>query len=264
MVIARAWILATLILTAGCLRAGEVVVAVPLSTQPYFLPIEGSGLAYDLIVAAFAVGGYRVRPLYVSSRQIKKLLAADSRADCVPMVFPGLEHGWSATERVYLLHDYVITRPGVRLTSIEDLKTRRVLGYPGALKSLGDEFRSVLIDNPQYREINNHRAQVRLLLHGSVEVIIVDGLLTSWYLDYLREEGQTNTEVVFHDMFKPAAYDFVCRSPAIAAQFSAGIEQVIKDGTLSEIVKRYGRVELESITAPRPGQSADPSGSGAP
>ncbi len=264
MVIVRIWIAAVLIFVAGWLRADEVVVAVPLSMQPYFLPFKGSGLAYDIILAAFATQGDRVRPLYVSSRQINKLLTSDSRADCVPMVSSGLEHGWTTTERVYLLHDYAITRPGVRLTSFEDLRHRKVLGYPGALWFLGDELRAVLKDNPQYREINNHRAQVRLLLQGSVEVIIVDGLLTSWYLDYLREEGKTDTKVVFHDLFQPVAYDFFCRSSAIAARFSAGMEQLIKDGTLLEIGKRYGAVKLESAIRPRSGQPVNSSGSSMP
>ena len=248
MVVARVCIVATLVLTAGCLRAGEVVVAVPSSMQPYFLPIKGGGLAYDLIRAAFAARNFQVRPLYVSSRQINKLLTGDSRAECVPMVFPDLDHGWSTTEHVYSLHDYAITRPGIRLTGVEDLRNRRVLGFSGASMLLGDEIRSVMRDNPRYREINNHRAQVRLLLQGNVEVIIVDGLLASWYLDYLRGEGETNTQVVFHDLFEPAAYDFVCRSPDVAAEFDAGMEQVIKDGKLSEIVKRYGITDVESIT----------------
>lgn len=229
-------------LFVGCLRANEVVVAVPLSMQPYFLPVEGSGLAYEMIVAAFVARGHRVRPLYVSSRQVNKLLTGDSRVDCVPMVTPVAEHGWSTTEHVHLLHNYAITRPGVPLTSLDDLKSRRVLAYPGALSSLGDEFRSVLRENRQYREINNHRAQVRLLLQGRVEVIIVDGLLASWYLDYLRGEGEIKTEVVFHNLFKPVAYDFVCRSPDIAAEFDAGLEQITKDGTLTTIQKRYGSI----------------------
>lgn len=232
--------------------------------QPYFLPFKGSGLAYDMIRAAFAARGYRVRPLYVSSRQINKLLTDDSRADCVPMVSLGSGHGWSIAKRVYLLHDYVITRPGVQLNSPDDLKNGRVLAYPGALWLLGDEFRSVLKDNPRYREINNHRAQVRLLLQGNVEVIIADGLLVAWYLDYLRNEGMVNTEVVFHDLFEPVARDFFCRSPDIAAQFSAGMEQIIKDGTLSAIQKRYGVEETESTLPLRQGQSADSSGTSVP
>lgn len=160
----------------------EVVVAVPLSMQPYFLPIQGRGLAYDAIRAAFAARGYTVRPLYVSSRRIEELITDASRAECVPMVPIGSEHGWEVAD-VHLLHDVAITRAGIRLSTLDDLKSKRVLAYSGASRFLGDEFRSVIKGNHNYREINNHRAQVRLLLHGVIDVAIADRLLVSWYLD---------------------------------------------------------------------------------
>lgn len=260
MVVARYWLAAALLFTACCLRAGEVVVAVPLSMQPYFLPIERSGLAYDTIVAAFAARGNEVRPLYVSSRKIQKLVSEDSRADCIPMVSPGYEHGWSIGQRVRLLHDFAITRPGVEINSLRDLKRKRVLGFAGAIWYLGDAFRSVMQGNPRYREIDNHRAQVRLLLQGSVEVIVADRLLTSWYADYLRGEGRTDTELVFHDLFDPVAHEFICRSPELVAEFNDGLTQILEDGTLEGILEKYGKKEADRILLPLKRQTggADP------
>ncbi len=226
-------------LVLGAAAAGEITVAVPLSLQPYFLPFKGSGLAYDTIKAAFAAGGHKVRPFYISGRRVQGLLQLESRVDCLPMVIPGAEHGWYATPSAHLLHDYAITPPGRKLEGLEDLRSGRVLAYPGATQLLGPRFREVVADNPEYREIASHRAQLRLLLQGRVGVVIADRLLAQWYLDYLAEEDGERPEVVFHDLFDPVGHDFVCRDPEVAAAFSAGFEQISADGSLAAILQRY-------------------------
>jgi len=259
MVAIRACLAAVLVSLSGWLQAAEVVVAVPISLQPYFLPFKGSGLAYDMIRAAFAAQGHTVRPLYVSGRTLTDLIRDDSRADCIPMISTGAEHGWSRTRSTRLLHDFAITRPGIQLSEMEDLKTKRVLAYEGARIYLGERFRAAVSDSPSYREIYNHRAQVLLLLQGSVDVIVADGLLTSWYLNYLKEQDGKDTEVVFHDLFAPVAHDFICRRAELAAEFSTGLSQIAKSGELDTILRRYGVDDSESVTDPL---REDPGGPG--
>lgn len=45
-----------------------------------------------------------------------------------------------------------------------------MIAYTGALRHLGPEFDPAVSDNPRYREIYNHRAQVKLLLKNRVQV----------------------------------------------------------------------------------------------
>jgi polar amino acid transport system substrate-binding protein len=255
----RLCLAAALACAASLPHAGEVVVAVPVSLQPYFLPFQGTGLAYDIIQAAFAARGHAVRPLYVSGRTLTNLIADDSRADCIPMVSPGAEHGWSPTRSIRLFHDFAITRPGIQVTEMEDLSTKRVLAYDGAKTYLGERFRAAVNDNPNYREIYNHRAQVLLLLQGSVDVIIADRLLANWYLNYLHEQDGKDTDVVFHDLFEPISHDFICRRAELSAEFSAGLSQIAESGELGVILRRYGVDNPESVLDPRP---QDPGGPG--
>jgi ABC-type amino acid transport substrate-binding protein len=247
----RFWLAAALTLAVGLCFSDEVVVAVPLSMQPYFLPIQGRGLEYEAIQAAFAARGHGVRPLYVSSRRIEELITDDSLVDCVPMVLSGSERGWAVTESTQRFHDVAITRAGFGLTTLHDLKNKKILAYSGAARILGNEFRSVIAGNDKYREINNHRAQVRLLLQGVIDVIIADRLLVSWYLDYLRKEGDAIPPVAFHDFFEPVAHEVICRRSSIAAELSAGFALILKDGTLNDILARYGVTEDDEIFLPR-------------
>lgn len=240
MVVARL-LLATCIAVATLpADADEVVVAVPLSMQPYFVPVADNGLAYDTIRAAFAAQGHSVRPLYVTMRGLPGLVRDASAVDCVPMVSPGLEHDWTRTRGLDLLQDFAITRPNRRLDRMEDLSTGRVLAYRGATRFLGEGFRAAVARNPQYREISNHRAQVKLLLQGSIDVIVADRLLVAWYLDYLKQQGEDPAELVLHDLFEPIAEDFVCRRPEIAAAFDAGLARIIVSGRLADIEADYG------------------------
>lgn len=264
MVAARCCLAAALTFAAGGLRAAEVVIAVPLSLQPYFLPFADSGLAYDTIRAAFAARGHTVRPFYVSGRSLSSLISDDSRADCIPMLRPGIEHGWHRTRRTRLLHDFAITRSGVQLSRMEDLKTRRILAYPGATGYLGERFRAAVRDNPNYREIYNHRAQVLLLLQGSVEVIIADRILTAWYLNYLRKEDGRNADVVFHDLFEPVAHDFVCRRAELAAEYNAGLAEIAASGALDEILRRYGVAYADPVLDPPLDDSGEPDRTNSP
>ena len=143
-------------------------------------------------LGAFAAMGVPMIAMMVFMGQMtesmgRMVVSVDRMSDDVGVMKESLV----ASKRIRLLHDFAITRPGVEVTSLEDLRRKRVLGYVGALWYLGDEFRSAMKDNPQYREIDNHRAQVRLLLQGRVDVIVADRLLISWYVDYLRGEGKT-------------------------------------------------------------------------
>jgi len=171
------------------------------------------------------------------------------------MVPIGSDHGWEVAEGVHLLHDVAITHAGVRLSTLDDLENKRILAYSGAARFLGDEFRSVVEGNGNYREINNHRAQVRLLLQRVVDVVIADRLLVSWYLDYLRQEAEQVPQVVFHDIFAPVAHEVICRHSSVAAELSAGYDLVLKDGTLNAILTQYGVTEDDEIFLPPDYQS---------
>jgi polar amino acid transport system substrate-binding protein len=216
-----------------------------LSLQPYFLPYHDSGLAYDTIRAAFFVHGHRVLPVYASRRRVEALLDEESDVDCLPMIAPGFEHGWHAVRGAHFTHDYAITAPGRPLRGLEDLANGRVLAYPGAQELLGEPFREVVARNPHYREINSHRAQLHLLRRGQIDVVIADRMLAEWYLEYLAAEDGAELEFRFHRLFEPVWHDFVCRDPAVSAAFSAGLEQITADGTLSAINAKYGASHVE-------------------
>ena len=104
---------------------------------------------------------------------------------------------------------------------------------------LGPEFRETVAKNPRYREINNHRAQIKLLLKKRVDVIIADRRLVEWYLKYLEGETGVHVPVTFHDLFRPAGRALACRDKALADEFASGFKAIEANGVLGEILERY-------------------------
>lgn len=234
-----------LLLNASWAWAGSLVLAVPLSLQPYFIPITDAGLSYETVVAAFKTQGIDVQAMLinprVSSNQWKSLTSAGGGIDCSAFMKPEQVGDWFAVDDVYAFHDQAISlqSKALEIKQISDLKDKSIIAYDGASQSLGPEFLEMAQHNPRYREIGNHRAQVQLLERGRVDIIISDKLLTQWYLKHLAEENGTPIAVSYHDLFPPELRKFACRTSALTNAFSAGLKVIRENGTLQKIQAKY-------------------------
>jgi ABC-type amino acid transport substrate-binding protein len=94
-------------------------------------------------------------------------------------------------------------------------------------------------DSARYREIRNHRTQVKLLLKGRVDVIIADKPLVQWYLRYLEQEDRVRIPVAYHNLFKPVRFNFACRHKHLIDELLLGWEELRKTKVLDQIISRY-------------------------
>ena len=223
----------------------DVVLAVPISLQPYFIPITDTGLAFETIEAAFGTQGLTVRPALINSRENferwDRILSGDRGIDCAALLTEPQTRGWYSVDDAYAFHDHAFTLAarGLEIDRVDDLSGKTVIAYLGASGLLGPEFREVSAQNPRYREIGNHRAQVKLLLAGRVDVIIADRLLTRWYLEHLRTDSGQSMDVTFHDLFPPSPGKFACHSRELIDAYSAGLEAIRASGKLESIRSSY-------------------------
>jgi polar amino acid transport system substrate-binding protein len=234
-------VLSLLVQAGSCAAAEDVHLAVPLSMQPYFIPAEGKGLIFETVRAAFEAEGYGIAPMYVSQKAHGSILHRDSKVDCAALLSREESEGWSAAESVHSLQDYAITLSANRLKieRLADLKGKSIIAYGGALHFLGPELREVVQDNPRYREVNNHKAQVKLLLKNRVDVIIADKLLVQWYLGRLREESGTDIPITYHRIFEAPPLFFACRRRELIDGYLAGIDKIRRSGVLDSINASY-------------------------
>lgn len=219
-----------------------VTLAVPLSLQPYFIPVLDEGLEYEAIVAAFAARGRTIQPFYISQRKNARVLDRHPTVDCAVLQSAADAATWFAADEVFSFHDFAATLTVNRLQirDVDDLRGKKIIGYVGSLNQLGSEFRDAVQDHGRYTEVSNHRAQVQLLLANRAQVIIADRLLVEWYLDYLaKENGLAAAEVEFHDLFSPIRLKLACRRQDLIDDFTAGLEVIRRNGQLDAIRERY-------------------------
>ena len=77
--------------------ADEVRLAVPMNLQPYYMPREARGLAYEVIQAAFAHSEHQVVPIYTSKRTMDNILASNPAVDCSGLQSDEAATGWPST-----------------------------------------------------------------------------------------------------------------------------------------------------------------------
>jgi polar amino acid transport system substrate-binding protein len=241
----RHWFLALLLgpcgLGAAPSVAEQVTLAVPVSMEPYFLPHEGRGLIFDVAREAFAVRGSTVVPFYISQRQNATILAKNPQVDCATLQPDQPSKTWHTLKGNLELHDYAISLAAkrLRIERLEDLKGKSIIAYAGAREFLGPEFQAAVKDSARYREIRNHRTQVKLLLKGRVDVIIADRLLVQWYLHYLEEKDGVRIPVRYHNLFEPVRFISACRHKHLIDEFLLGMEELRKTKVLDQIIGRY-------------------------
>jgi polar amino acid transport system substrate-binding protein len=224
------------------LGADRILLAVPLSMQPYFIVESGTGLAYETIQAAFAANGREVFPVYVSERDLgSDLLARHPDIDCAGFQSTKDNPDWFAIDGAFPFHDYAVTLAAnnIEIDQISDLKDKKIIAHIGVKEQFSDEFRAAIAENPQYREIYNHRAQISLLLKNRVQVIIADKLLVNWYVRYLTGKSLEPPELTFHNLFPPTRLKFACRQQEVLQDFIGGLEKVRRNGDLEKIFSRY-------------------------
>lgn len=233
------------------LAADKVFLAVPLSMQPYFIAESSSGLAYESIEAAFAARGHQVFPVYISERDLdENILDKRPDIDCAGFKSARDSEEWFSVDDYFPFHDHAVSLAAnnLQIDNIADLQDKSVIAYRGARKQLGAEFSALMAENLQYREIANHRAQVKLLLKHRVQVIIADKLLIEWYVRYLDLELEEPAELAYHDLFLPVHLRFACRQPGLLQDFRSGLEEISSKGELDKIFSRY------NVGGPTPGR----------
>jgi len=126
------------------------------------------------------------------------------------------------------------------INSIDDLKGLKVIAFPGASLSLGDEFRRFTENNPHYSEDQKQLSHNRLLYNGGVDVAIAERSIYA-YLDRALDESkftERRLPVVLHPLFAVNRYKIGFRDPALRDKFNLGLSSLSKED-LKRIHDRY-------------------------
>lgn len=131
------------------------------------------------------------------------------------------------------------------ITSVDQLRGKRIVAFPEADKILGIE---ALV--PQFKGFSmraDRFDQIRPLFAARADAILADGLITANFIRILRERARAGQEpdvdptraVVFRKVFSAGPQRLYFRDQAIARDFDRCFQELLTSGEVERITKPY-------------------------
>ena len=214
-------------------RPQGISFAVSNSIPPYFFADRKSGIQYDLLKSALATQQLTIKQLYFSPnkraiRQVKTHLV-----DCLINAPDNIE-GLFYTDNLidYQNSIFTLTSSELIIESVVDLAHLSLNGFQNATRYLGEDFKQMAANNPNYNESNSQRSQVLMLFTKHVEAVVLERRIFAYYQDKLKHKIDTSLTVSEHQIFAPAQRRVACFDSQLTQKINKGIQQInIKHST---------------------------------
>lgn len=225
----------------GCGSPGGARIAFNNSLAPFAMEATANGIEIDIVRESLRRQGCKLVPVFLPFVRFGYALA-ENKVDGVATINErsGIRAAFSDVYIEY--HNVAVTLASRRLPidRIADLKGLKVIAFPGASLSLGDEFRRFTVNNPHYSEEQKQLSHNRLLYNGGVDVAIAERSIYA-YLDRALADSkyaERKLPVAMHPLFAVNRYQIGFRDPALRDKFNLGLASMSKDD-LKRIHERY-------------------------
>jgi polar amino acid transport system substrate-binding protein len=224
-----------------CAKGEGVRIAFNNALAPYAIEATANGIEIDIIREALRRQGCKLVPVFLPFVRFGFALAENKVAAVATInEHSGIRAAFSEPYIEY--HNVAVTLASRRLalTRIDNLKGLKVIAFPGAARSLGDEFRRFATNNPRYREDQKQLSHNRLLYNGGVDVAIAERTIYA-YLDSQLAHGkyaERKAPVDMHSLFAVNRYQVGFRDRALRDSFNRGLASLSKED-LKQIHERY-------------------------
>lgn len=228
----------------GHASAREVEVLAGWTKPPYIVADTQSGFELDLVNAILKELGHEMTPIFVPFGRTAALLKSHSadigltmneRHDIDPAVF----------SRVYVVYQnaaITLHRRHIQLDAIGDLSPYSIVAFQTAHVVLGPEFGRLIEQHGAYLEMPQQARQASLLLHGSVDVAIMDRHIFGYLKHQMPKAFQSETDI--HPLFPVSAYRAGILDPTLREGFNRVLTEMIKDGRYQALLDKYALTNL--------------------
>jgi polar amino acid transport system substrate-binding protein len=214
--------------------------AVGLSLPPYIIQGSDNGVDADIVRQALLASNYALKLEYVPFARVAVSMANKS-ADCA---FPINEA--SGVTGVYYSDSHIsyqnvvvaLKSRGLKVASVADLRTLRVVAFGDAGNYLGPDFAAMAKANKTYSEIADQESQVKLLFKGRADVLVMDINIFKYFRQNIKDMD-VRQEVVFYQIFAPTAYKVAFTDRDVRDKFNTGLKAIKASGKYAEIFKTY-------------------------
>lgn len=215
-------------------------VGVGLVKPPYFLGQGAGGMEYEIAEKALEAGGYRMVAQHLPPSRALALLRA-GHLDGMLTVTEGIggKHYFSEAYLHYQNVAIALSSRNLRIRGVSDLRGLSIAAFQNASMLLGEEFRAVADNHPDYREYPQQLTQNKLLYTGRVDVVVGDRLIFRHLIRHLEAPIDVKQALTFYPLFPPSPRMAVFREAAVRDAFNAGLQTIRRNGVYGAILKKY-------------------------
>lgn len=231
-------------LCTGVASATTVDVVAGLDKPPYIISEGDTGFEVEIIKAALAPDGYQVNMMYapmarsvrfVKAQSVDAALSLNERHNVPP--------SWLSNP--YVVYQNVVislANRNVTIHSLQDISAYTLVGFQTASDVLGADFARVVGKHSGYLEIADQHRQVKMLLMGSVDAIVMD--YNIFQMLKIKYDPDNLTEVTVHELFPVTPYHAVIPDRLLRETFNRGLKNMIEQGTYQALIQRFKLVNM--------------------
>ena len=206
--------------------------------------IENRGVELEIVREALALSGYQMEEQYLDNNELKSELEK-GKIDLAVTITNDPNDSFHYADRVIYFWNYVVTQPEDprKVTSTNDLNSRKVAAWQGARHDLGGDFARMIDQMELYREFANQKEQVLMFLQKKVDAIVIDWNIFSYWARYYGYDPAAYNQ---HDIFSGKMWFSVGFSRAeLRNDFEQGLAKLKQSGRYDEIYE-----QIWAITEP--------------
>lgn len=225
-------------------HANELDMAVGWTKPPYVISEGDTGFEIDLIKAVFSQMGYQIRPIYVPYGRSHTMLKNDE-VDITLTLNHQLDIDSDMLSDVYVTYQnaiFSLKSRALKITSMDDLQGKSIVGFQNASWVLGKVFRQAVKSSHLYIELPNQKRQVEMLLLGNVDAVVMDINIFNHFSRLLTGADQM-ANVNIHRLFQASDYHVGFKDKNLKKQFNLALADYLSSGDYVELKNEYNFIQ---------------------
>jgi len=211
--------------------------------EPFFIKEGNKGLFLDLTKEIFKLlPQHTIKYTFMPNKRLAAQVAS-GKIDVACNIFKDANIKAFLSVPLFRFTDVVVSnkRRNLSIEKVADLKGLRVAAYQGAKELLGGEFKTLMTDNPNYKEQPDQSRTILMVLHNRADVRVGDIFI---FLNDLKNlSGQEaaasldnfNIHHIWPDVYSHMAF----KDAALRDDVNKAIQTIRDNGTFDAVYKRY-------------------------
>jgi polar amino acid transport system substrate-binding protein len=222
----------------------QLDMAVGLTKPPYVISEGDTGFEIDLIKAVFANMNFQINSFYVPYGRSYAMLK-NSEVDLTLTLNHQLDIDSDMLSDVYVTYQNAVislTSRALKITAMDDLQGKSVVGFQNASWVLGKSFREAVKNSPLYIELPNQKRQVEMLLLGNVDAVVMDINIFNHFSRVLTGSNQM-AAVSIHRLFPASDYHVGFKDINLKKQFNVALADYLSSDDYIKLRNKYNFIQ---------------------